>query len=138
MSSGPYSFETEEPKTFHAGDYAVFGCMLGLSAAIGIFYAIKDRRKNTTEEFLMAGRGMHPIPVAMSLLSSFISSVTVIGTPAESYSYTSMYWYIIVAMFFTSIGAAHIYIPIFYNLGLTSVFTVSLFNGFCIFKVADP
>lgn len=122
MSSGPYSFETGEKKTFHAADYAVFGCTLAVSAAIGVFYAIRDRNKHTTDEYLLAGRSMHPFPVAMSLLSSFISAITLLGTPAEVYVYSTMYWWISVAFIITALGAAHIFIPVFYNLGITSVF----------------
>ncbi|XP_060567687.1 sodium-dependent multivitamin transporter-like, partial [Ruditapes philippinarum] len=122
MSSGPYSYQTGTSKTFHWADYAVFGTTLAISASIGIFYAIKDRNKNTTEEYLLAGRSMHPLPVAMSLLSSFISAITILGTPAEVYVYSTMYWWISVAFIITAIGAAHIFIPVFYNLGITSVF----------------
>lgn len=41
---------------FTLADYLVFGLMLILSAFIGIFYALKDRSKNTTDEFLLGGR----------------------------------------------------------------------------------
>lgn len=119
---GPYSYETGEKKTFEAADYAVFGCTLGVSAAIGVFYAIKDRNRNTTEEYLLGGRSMHPIPVAMSLLSSFISAITILGNPAEVYVNGIMFWWVSVGVFFTCIGAAHIFVPIFYNLGITSIF----------------
>ena len=119
-----YSYQNGKSKTFHTWDYVVFGCTLGMSAAIGIFYAIKDRKKNTTEDYLLAGRGMHPFPVAMSLLSSFISAITILGTPAEVYVYSTMYWWISVAFIITALGAGHIFIPIFYNLGITSIFQV--------------
>ena len=124
MSSGPYSFETGYKKTFHIADYAVFGCTLAASAAIGIFYMIKDRHNQTTDEYLLGGRQMHPVPVAMSLLSSFISAITILGTPSEVYVYSTMYWWISIAMLITAAGAANIFIPIFYNLGITSVFEV--------------
>ena len=119
-----YSFQTGKSKTFHTWDYVVFGLTLAISAGIGLFYAIKDRNKNTTEDYLLAGRGMHPFPVAMSLLSSFISAITILGTPAEVYVYSTMYWWISVAFIITAMGAGHIFIPIFYNLGITSVFQV--------------
>lgn len=46
-----------DKRTFSAADYAVFGAMLLISAVIGIFFAIKDRRsKAGTEGYLMAGR----------------------------------------------------------------------------------
>jgi len=39
-------------------DYAVFGVTLAISAAIGIFFAIKDRRRSRDkmEEYMLGGR----------------------------------------------------------------------------------
>ena len=41
---------------FVIADYLVFFSMLFLSGGIGLFYAIKDRKKQNTEEYLLAGR----------------------------------------------------------------------------------
>ena len=120
-----YSFQTGKSKTFHAWDYIVFGITLGVSAAIGLFYAIKDRKKNSAEEYLLAGRGMHPFLVAMSLVATTVSAITILGTPAEVYAYGSMYMWISLGYIITAIGAGHIFIPVFYNLGVTSVFQVA-------------
>ena len=49
-------------------DYLVFAIMLSFSAAIGVFYAFKQKKKNT-DEFLLAGKSMSAFPVAMSLIS---------------------------------------------------------------------
>jgi len=43
------------PTNLSPGDYAVFGLTLGISAVVGIFYAIKDRNANE-EEYNMGGR----------------------------------------------------------------------------------
>ena len=45
-----------ETATLTVEDYVVFGVTLGISAAIGIFYAIKDRKSENTEEYLLGGR----------------------------------------------------------------------------------
>ena len=119
-----YSYELGEKKTFHTVDYAIFGITLVISALIGLYYAIKDRRRNTTEEYLLAGRGMHWFPVAMSLTSTFISANTIIGTPSEVYVRSTMYWWICVGFILSAFGAAYIFVPVFYNLGITSVFQV--------------
>jgi sodium-coupled monocarboxylate transporter 8/12 len=118
-----YNFETGESTLFHTYDYVVFGITLGLSAVIGLFYAIKDRKTNETE-FLLAGRNMSVFPVALSLMSSFISAVTLLGTPAEIYRYHTMYWLIVFGFLISVILSNTIYIPVFYNLGITSVFEV--------------
>ena len=69
---------------------------------------------------------MNFIPVSMSLLASFMSAITLLGTPAEMYNFGTVYWWIGIS-YAGAVGmAAHIYVPIFYNLGLTSCYEVSL------------
>jgi len=41
--------------------------------------------------YLFSLRSMSPYPVAFSLCVSFLSAVTVLGTPAEVYIYGTMY-----------------------------------------------
>ena len=71
---------------------------------------------------------MHSIPVAMSLLATFMSAITLLGTPAEMYNFTTVYLWIGLG-YVISIGlSAHLYLPVFYNLKLTSAYEVmSLF-----------
>lgn len=53
-----YSFETGKIPEFTTVDYVVFGVLLGLSAAIGLYYAVKDKmqHKENTTEYLLGGR----------------------------------------------------------------------------------
>ena len=127
MAGEDYSFETGKIHGFTVVDYVLFGLMLAFSASIGIFYAIKDRNRATTKEFLLAGGNMNPIPVALSILASFMSAITLLGTPAEMYNYTTMYWYIGLGYLFVVAGAAHIFIPVFYRLRVTSAYEVRTF-----------
>lgn len=129
-----YNFETGKSVYFHTYDYVVFGITLGLSASIGLFYAIKDRKKKSENEFLLAGRNMSVFPVALSLMSSFISAVTLLGTPAEMYRYNTMYWFIVFGFLISVILSNTIYIPVFYNLGITSVFEVTMFMLYFIIR----
>lgn len=57
---------------FGAVDYAVFGLLLSLSAAIGIYFGFFDGSEKTTEEYLLGGRRMRPIPVAISLVARLV------------------------------------------------------------------
>ncbi|XP_036356759.1 sodium-coupled monocarboxylate transporter 2-like isoform X1 [Octopus sinensis] len=116
------SFLDEERNTFSPADYVMFALLLVVSASIGIFYAIKDRKKTNTKDFLLAGGNMNPIPVALSLVASFMSAITLLGTPSEMYSYTTMYWYIAISYFFVCGAAAHLFTPAFYRLRVTSVY----------------
>ena len=105
-------------------DYVVCAAVLLVSAGIGVFYGCTGKRQNTTQEFLMADRQMPFIPVALSLLASFMSAITLLGTPAEMYTYGTEYWLIWIGYCGTIAMAAHIYHPVFFKLKLTSVFEV--------------
>ncbi|XP_072166483.1 sodium-coupled monocarboxylate transporter 1-like [Diadema setosum] len=105
--------------TFGVVDYVVLAVMLGISAAIGIFYACTGGKQATAAEFLLADRKANPLAVAFSLVASYISAITVIGTPAEVYFYGSMYW----IFAFAFIGAGLItnaFLPVFMKLNITS------------------
>lgn len=111
--------------TFSVWDYVVFsGILLGASG-IGLWQAIRSRKQNTSEEFLLGGRQMHAVPVAMSLTASFMSGITVIGTPAESYRFGTAFWLFGLSYAITSIVTAELFVPFFYRLGITSVYEVS-------------
>ncbi|CAK8678941.1 unnamed protein product [Clavelina lepadiformis] len=109
-------------RTFSAIDYVVFGCMLLISTAIGIYYMIKDRKKQTTEEYLLGGRSMSSYPVAFSLSVSFMSGVLILGTTAEVYRYGTVYVWLLVAYVVMAVITAEIYIPTFYRMKLASVY----------------
>lgn len=64
---------------FSTVDYTVFGLMLAMSLAIGVFSAIKGRVGSSTQQFLMGGRVMAPIPVALSLIGGVFSGVSILG-----------------------------------------------------------
>ncbi|XP_060071549.1 sodium-coupled monocarboxylate transporter 1-like [Ylistrum balloti] len=117
-----YNFEANNNVSFNVIDYVVFGATLLASAAIGLYYAIRDRRSDDADDFLLAGRKMHYLPVSLSLLSSFISAITLLGTPAEVYRYNTMYWWISVGFIIAALGSGYIFIPVFYNLKVTSIF----------------
>ena len=68
---------------FGVANYAVFGAMLLVSAAIGVYFWWKGQK--STEEYLNASRSMGTIPMTLSLVASFMSAITLLGTPAELY-----------------------------------------------------
>ncbi|XP_063602363.1 sodium-coupled monocarboxylate transporter 1-like [Penaeus indicus] len=103
-------------------DYTVFGLMLAVSAAIGIFYGLCSKKKQDTKEFLMAGKSMTTFPVAMSLIASFMSAITLLGTPAEVYQYGFLYWLIGWSYILVMPSAAYLYFPVFHKLQVTSAY----------------
>ncbi|KAK7484710.1 hypothetical protein BaRGS_00024118 [Batillaria attramentaria] len=122
MGEEQYSINTGVVRKFGTVDYVLFVCTLVVSAGIGVFYAIQDRRRNTTKEFLLGGKKMNIFPVAMSLMVTFQSALTLLGNPAEIYNFNTMFCWLVVGFTGAIIGSAYIFIPFFYNLGVTSTF----------------
>lgn len=118
-------FEKHQTGNFGAVDYVVFAALLVVSASIGVFFAIKERRKKTSSEFLIGGRQMTCGPVALSLTASFMSAITVLGTPAEVVYFGAYFFYFIIAYSFVVIISAELFIPVFYRSGITSTYEVS-------------
>ncbi|XP_047439863.1 sodium-coupled monocarboxylate transporter 1 [Mugil cephalus] len=108
--------------TFSVWDYVVFaGIILG-AAGIGLFQAIRGRKETSSAEFLLGGRQMTAVPVAMSLTASFMSGITVIGSPAEAYRFGAEYWIFGFSYAIMSAIAAEIFVPLFYRLAITSAY----------------
>nr|XP_033806558.1 sodium-coupled monocarboxylate transporter 1-like [Geotrypetes seraphini] len=108
--------------SFTAWDYVVFAAMLVISAAIGIYYAFAGGGQKTTKDFLMGGRSMSAVPVALSLTASFMSAVTVLGTPAEVYRFGAMYAVFAISYTLVIIISSEVFLPVFYRLGVTSTY----------------
>ncbi|XP_066490587.1 sodium-coupled monocarboxylate transporter 1-like [Tiliqua scincoides] len=102
-------------------DYLLFALMLLVSAAIGVYYAFKDVHKSH-EEFIMASRKLHCAPVALSLTASFMSAVTVLGTPAEVYRFGMKYGLIAISYAVMVAITAHVFLPVYYRLRITSAY----------------
>ncbi|XP_064191791.1 sodium-coupled monocarboxylate transporter 2 isoform X2 [Anguilla rostrata] len=116
------AFEDSKVRTFWPADYAVFAGLFVVSCGIGIFFAIKDRKKVTSNEFLVGGRQMSCGPVALSLTASFMSAVTVLGAPADVYRFGGAYIYFCVAFLFVVTLSAEVFVPVFYRSGITSTY----------------
>nr|XP_060515615.1 sodium-coupled monocarboxylate transporter 1 [Panthera onca] len=108
--------------TFVVWDYVVFAAMLLISAAIGIYYAFAGGGQQTSKDFLMGGRSMTAVPVALSLTASFMSAVTVLGTPSEVYRFGAIFSIFAITYFFVVAISAEVFLPVFYKLGITSTY----------------
>ncbi|KAH0821481.1 hypothetical protein GEV33_001310 [Tenebrio molitor] len=56
----------------------------------------------------------------MSLIASYISGVTMLGTPAEIYNFGAQYWLIVFAMCLSGFTVATVYLPVFTKLQVCS------------------
>ncbi|KAJ9575571.1 hypothetical protein L9F63_007579 [Diploptera punctata] len=103
-------------------DYAFFIMMLAISTLIGIYFGFCGKKADTPEEYLLGGKSMRTLPVAVSLVASLISGITVMGDPTEMYTYGTLYWVAILAAPIVGVLDNYLYLPVFYELQVTSVY----------------
>ncbi|XP_071796687.1 sodium-dependent multivitamin transporter-like isoform X2 [Asterias amurensis] len=103
-------------------DYTIFSAMLAVSAFTGLYHACVGEGQKSTAKFLMADRSMMSIPVAISVIASYLSAITILGIPSEVFTYGIQYWMVIWSFFIAIPVTAMIFIPVFHGLGLTSAY----------------
>ncbi|XP_035919646.1 sodium-coupled monocarboxylate transporter 1 [Anopheles stephensi] len=106
-------------------DYVVFVLMLMSCAMIGIYFGFlkKKAKKGEAEaDYLVGNRQMKVIPISLSLIASFISGISLLGTPTEIYLYGVQYMYIIGGVITMGFIMMYFYLPVFHNLKLTSTY----------------
>ena len=105
---------------FGAINYAVFAAMLAVSAFIGIFFWWRSRGRNSTDEMLMAGKSMGTFPMTLSLIASFMSAITLLGTPAELYKNGTQYVILALSYPFVMAATVYIFLPVFDKVNITT------------------
>ncbi|EPY74352.1 hypothetical protein CB1_002098008 [Camelus ferus] len=121
--------------TFAVWDYVVFAAMLLISAVVGIYHAFAAGGQQTPKDFLMGGRRMTAVPVALSLTASFMSAVTVLGSPSEVYRFGAIFSIFAITYFLVVVISAEVFLPVFYKLGITSTYEI-LYTGIVIYAPA--
>ena len=115
-------------KGFHVADIAVFLTSLTVSIGIGFYHAFTGGKQRTTKEYLMADHRLQTLPAAMSLLVSFISSILILGAPAEMYTRGTQLMLKTVGFTLACIVSSLLFVPLFYSLQVNSSFEVSARN----------
>ena len=78
--------ESSQP-SFTLPDYLVLATVLLCSSLIGLYYRFSGGKQKTQREYLLADGGSSIIPVAFSLMASFMSAITLLGVTQENYTY---------------------------------------------------
>ncbi|EDV90552.1 GH14123 [Drosophila grimshawi] len=108
--------------TFQTTDYIVFAFMLSISAGIGVYFGFFNTGEDTTEEYLMGGKRMKTIPIAISLVASQLSAISIMTVPAEMYAFGISWTFHIVSMILVIPILNYIIIPVFYNNNITNCY----------------
>ncbi|PRD21478.1 UNVERIFIED_CONTAM: sodium-dependent multivitamin transporter [Trichonephila clavipes] len=104
---------TQEKFVLSAFDYLIFAATLAISSGIGLFFQLTTKKK-TNEEYLLAGKDMTVLPVAFSLMATFMSATVLMGIPAEMYLYGTSMAFMNVGFAIAPIITAYLFLPIFF------------------------
>ncbi|TMW53134.1 hypothetical protein DOY81_001862 [Sarcophaga bullata] len=110
-----------ELQRFTWPDYLVFIAMFVLCILIGIYFGFMKKSMGESD-YLMGGRNMLVLPIALSLVASFISGITLLGLPTEVYSYGIQYIYVSLGVIAMGFVMGIFYLPVFHNLSITSTY----------------
>lgn len=111
--------DTTTQATFGTVDYAVFVVTLSLSAGIGVYFGFFRKGEDSTEEYLHGGHKMKVIPIAISLIASQLSGVTMMTVPAEMYFYGTQY-YLLAPLMILVTFVINSFVQVFYENNLSN------------------
>ncbi|XP_075551565.1 sodium-coupled monocarboxylate transporter 1-like isoform X2 [Dermacentor variabilis] len=106
---------------FAALDYVVLVGFLALSAGIGVFVAWQDRRKKSSKHFLTGNRQLSWLPVSLSMMASYLSSIGILGQPSEVFLRGSTLWISAISSTMSILVAAFVFLPMYYKMDITSI-----------------
>lgn len=106
----------EDKNYLKAWDYVVIGAMLCVSSFIGLYYRLTGGRQKTANEYLLGDRKMHSVPVAFSLMASFMSAISLLGGSREAYSFGTQFIQINAAYVLATPAVTHIFLPVFFRI----------------------
>ena len=86
----------------------------------GIYHSFTGGKQKTTDEYLRGGGSISLLPETISLTISYISTIMLLGHPAEMYTFGGQYF---LAIFGWALGyflSGIIYVPVLYPLRTTT------------------
>ncbi|XP_045487133.1 putative sodium-dependent multivitamin transporter isoform X3 [Pieris rapae] len=107
---------------FGVWDYIIMVATMVLSVLIGLYFRFSGGKQKTNEEYLLADRNMSIFPVAVSLVASFMSAITLMGVSAENYYYGMIFFIVNIAYGIATPIAVYLYLPVFFGLQKTSTY----------------
>ncbi|XP_067657886.1 sodium-coupled monocarboxylate transporter 1-like [Haliotis asinina] len=108
--------------TLSVYDYIVIAVTLAVPLVIGFYLAVQGRQNNTKEEYLLGGRRLHVFPVTLSLFVTFLSSTSLIGMPAETFTTGWDFTFLAAGMMLCYLVTMFTVVPVMYTLHVTSMY----------------
>lgn len=110
-----------DESAFTVYDYLIVVGMLIISFGIGVFYGFFDKNSSSSADFML-GSEMSIFPVTLSLTTSFITAIELLGNPSEIFFNGSRFSLIVVSMVLVIPVALKVFYPIYDQMKLTSCY----------------
>uniref|UniRef100_A0A0K0EI76 Sodium-coupled monocarboxylate transporter 1 n=1 Tax=Strongyloides stercoralis TaxID=6248 RepID=A0A0K0EI76_STRER len=111
---------------FQPIDFVIFIFFLLASTLVGVYHAWKSKQEDhehgSSAEYLTGGKKLPIFPVVLSLLTTFISGIALLGLPAEIYQRGIILMLSFISGGFCFYITGKFFVPVFYNLQLISVY----------------
>ncbi|XP_055379150.1 uncharacterized protein LOC129610562 [Condylostylus longicornis] len=107
---------------FNIVDYTLFLIMLCISAGIGIYFGFFEKHADTTDEYLMGSKKMKTIPIAISLIASQLSALSIMTIPVEIFSFGLHYFWSPCAILIIIPALSYVIVPVFYNNNISNCY----------------
>ena len=79
-------------------------------------------KQKTQREYLLADKKASVLPVAFSLMASFMSAITLLGVTMENYRHGTQFVLINLSYLLSTPVAAYLFLPVFHGLQSPSVY----------------
>lgn len=107
---------------FHVADFVIFGATLIASMTIGLYFGLCKKKDFSSMDYFFGGKKLRSIPVALSFVVTFQSSLMLLGVPADVYGYGLKLSFSAIGAMTAFIVGACITVPVFRPLKITSIY----------------
>lgn len=111
-----------DERSFSLYDYSIVIAMLVISLGIGVFYGFYDKKSTASASDFMLGSEMSIFPVTLSLATSFITAIELLGNPSEMFFNGAQFSLIVISMVLVIPFSVNIFFPIYNDMKLTSCY----------------
>lgn len=112
-------------------EYVLFGTVIVANLCLGLYFSFRrapprSRIASPEAEMFLGSRALRVLPLAASAVASLMSSTGLIAFPAHFYAYgLHMAWGILMQFVYLPL-VTHVFVPVIYKLGVTSIFEQSV------------
>ncbi|KAF6203176.1 hypothetical protein GE061_003593 [Apolygus lucorum] len=103
-------------------EYVSFVLTMTISAAVGVYFGFIKGGQNTISGYLLGSKEISLIPMSISLITAYFSAITILGVPAEVYTYGVTFSSAVLSLISIGFVSSYIVIPVFHKLQLVSAY----------------